>query len=108
LRPFIEFSEQAAAGRRLMVVTHSSIIPPGYASTTETANFLVMKLGGRPRAVQARAADPMGLERVSGYSKGSFHVRGFAGNDTLDHCAQIGLFRDILKVHVQPRWRASR
>jgi len=105
LRPFMDFSEEAAAGRRLMVVTHSSIIPPGYASTTETANFLVMKLGGRPRPQQPRASDPMGLERISGYSRGNFHVRGFSGNDTLDHCAQIGLYRDVLKVHVQPRWR---
>jgi hypothetical protein len=107
LKPFLEFSELAASGRRLMVVTHSSIIPPGYASTTETANFLVMKLGGRPARSQPRASDPMGLELISRYSRGGFHVRGFSGNDTLDHCAQIGLFRDVLKVHVQPRWRAS-
>lgn len=106
LKPFMEFSALAASGRRLMVVTHSSIIPPGYASTTETANFLVMKLGGRPVRSQPRASDPMGLELISRYSRGGFHVRGFAGNDTLDHCAQIGFFRDVLKVHVQPRWRA--
>jgi hypothetical protein len=67
-----------------------------------------MKLGGRPRPVRPRASDPMGLERISGYSRGGFYVRGFSGNDTLDHCAQIGLYRDVLKVYVQPRWRATR
>ncbi|MFZ5897268.1 MAG: hypothetical protein ACOY0T_39785 [Myxococcota bacterium] len=108
LKPFLEFSARAADGERLMVVTHSSIIPPGYASTTETANFLISKLGGRPMRTQPRASDPMGLELISRYSRGSFHVRGFAGNDTLDHCAQIGLFRDVLKVHVLPRWKSRR
>lgn len=104
LMPFIEFSREAAAGRRLMVVTHSSIIPPGYASTTETMNYLVLKLGGHPHKAQPRASDPMGLELISRYSRGNFHMRGFAGNDKMDHCAHIGLFRDVLKQHVRPRW----
>lgn len=108
LKPFLEFSARAAERDRLMVVTHSSIIPPGYASTTETANFLISKLGGHPTKTQPRASDPMGLELISRYTRGYFHVRGFAGNDTLDHCAQIGLFRDVLKVHVLPRWKSRR
>ena len=50
----------------------------------------------------------MGLESVSRYTRGNFHVRGFAGNGRMDHCAQIGLYRDVLKVHIQPRWRSPR
>ena len=34
--------EGAKAGEKLMFVSHSSIIPPGYASTTETANWPIM------------------------------------------------------------------
>jgi hypothetical protein len=108
LRPFIEFARRAADNRKLMIVTHSSIIPPGYASTTETANFLVAKLGGRPQRARTRAGDPMGLELISRYSRGSFHMRGFSGNDTLDHCAHLGLYRDILKTHIAPRWQSPR
>jgi hypothetical protein len=110
LRPFIQFAAQAAAGRKLMIVTHSSIIPPGYASTTETANYLIHKLGGKAQATRPRPSDPLGLELISRYSRGTFHVRGFAGNDKLDHCAHVGLLRDVLKVHVRPRWssRAAR
>lgn len=108
LRPFVRFAEQAAAGRKLMVVTHSSIIPPGYASTTETANFLVHMVGGKPQRARPRPSDPMGLELISRYSRGTFHVRGFAGNDKLDHCAHLGLYRDVLKVHVRPRWSSTR
>jgi LysM repeat protein len=108
LRPFIEYARQAAARDKLMFVSHSSIIPPGYASTTETANLLIAQLGGRPRRVAPRRGDPMGLDLVSRYTQGNFHVRGYAGNDTLDHCAHLGLYRDILQVHVKPRWRSPR
>jgi hypothetical protein len=108
LEPFIEFARLAAHGKRLMFVSHSSIIPPGYASTTETANFLIHELGGSPHATRPRKGDPMGLDLISRYTEESFYVRGFRGNDKLDHCAHIGLFRDVLTVHVKPRWNSPR
>jgi hypothetical protein len=108
LAPFIEFARLAAAGKKLMFVSHSSIIPPGYASTTETANFLIDQVGGRPVRARARGGDPMGLELISQYSRGGFHVRGFSGNGKLDHCSQIGLYRDVLRIHVKPRWKSPR
>jgi hypothetical protein len=108
LEPFVWFAHQAAEGKRLMVVTHSSIIPPGYASTTETAHYLINELGGHSHSAKPRATDPMGLELVSRYDQGGFHVRGYAGNAELDHCAQVGLYRDVLKVHLLPRWKPPR
>lgn len=108
LEPFIDFGRRAARGQRFMFVSHSSIIPPGYASTTETANFLVHELGGKPRATKPRSGDPMGLDLIARYTLDSFHVRGYGGNDKMDHCAHIGLFRDVLKVHVKPRWQSPR
>jgi hypothetical protein len=108
LEPFVRFAHEAADGKRLMVVSHSSIIPPGYASTTETANFLINEVGGHPQRARARASDPMGLELIQRYDQGGFHVRGYAGNAELDHCAQVGLYRDILKVHLIPRWNPPR
>jgi LysM repeat protein len=108
IKPFVDFAQRAARGEKLMFVSHSSIIPPGYASTTETANFLIWKLGGKPTRTKPRGNDPMGLDLISRYSKGKFHVRGYAGNDKMDHCAHIGLYRDVLKVHVMPRWNSPR
>jgi LysM repeat protein len=108
LEPFVRFAREARARRKLMFVSHSSIVPPGYASTTETANYLIYKLGGRPRKARPRAGDPWGLELISRYSRGNFHVRGYRGNDKMDHCAHIGLYRDVLKVHVKPRWGSPR
>ncbi len=104
LAPFIAFAERAAAGDKHMFISHSSIIPPGYASSTETANLLLHQLGGRPSPAFPRQGDPMGLELIQRFSRQNLEVRGFAGNDKMDHCAHIGLFRDILAVHVKRRW----
>jgi hypothetical protein len=108
LGPFIHFARAAATGEKFMFVSHSSIIPPGYASTTETAQLLIAKVGGKPRPATPRASDPMGLELIGRYDRGNFHVRGYSGNGKLDHCAQIGLYRDVLGVHIKPRWRSPR
>ncbi|HEY3497648.1 MAG TPA: hypothetical protein VGK73_23280 [Polyangiaceae bacterium] len=105
LEPFVRFARQAAAGKRLMVVSHSSIVPPGYASTTETANYLIQELGGNPRKASPRASDPLGLVLTSRFDRGDFHVRGYAGKAEPDHCAHLGLLQDILKVHLAPRWK---
>lgn len=99
---FVERARAAASGHGFMFLSHSSIVPPGYASTTEVARYVVGELGGRERS--ARRHDVLGLELLSRYDRGNFHVRGYAGNDKPDHCAQIGLFADVLKVHVLPRW----
>jgi hypothetical protein len=45
-----------------------------------------------------------GTHAVNGVQIAHFVVRGYAGNDKPDHCAQIGLIADVLKVHVFPRW----
>lgn len=108
LAPFIDFARAAATGEKFMFVSHSSIIPPGYASTTETAHLLIAKVGGKPARARARASDPMGLELIGRFDKKNFHVRGYSGNGKLDHCAQIGLYRDILRVHIKPRWHSPR
>jgi hypothetical protein len=108
LKPFVDFAKLAAERKRFMFVSHSSIIPPGYASTTETSNFLIAKVGGRPRTTKPRSGDPMGLDLNSRFSRGNFHVRGYYGNDKMDHCAHIGLLKDVLKIHVKRRWHSPR
>jgi hypothetical protein len=106
IQPFIDFARRAATGNRFMLVSHSSIIPPGYASTTETANFLIHELGGKPSKAKTRKGDPMGLELIARFDRKGFHVRGFSGNDTMDHCAHLGFFRDVLTSYIRPRWQA--
>jgi hypothetical protein len=92
LKPFVEYAARAARGERFMYVSHSSIDSPNFASTTECAHYLVATLGGKPQPV--RRADRFGLELVESFSRGELHVRGYAGNDKADHCAQLALLRD--------------
>ncbi|MBK6519488.1 MAG: hypothetical protein IPM79_35610 [Polyangiaceae bacterium] len=108
LEPFIEFAKRAKAGKRFMFASHSSIIPPGYASTTETVNYVVHELGGKEKAAKPRASDPMGLELNAKFDAGNFHARGYDGNDKMDHCAHIGLLRDVFKSHLKPRWKTPK
>jgi hypothetical protein len=94
LEPFVRYASRAAAGNGLMIVTHSSIDPPTFASSTETAHYLIDALGGRP--LQVRRDDLLGLELIEAFSRGNFHVRGYAGGGEADHCAHLGLMEDAM------------
>jgi hypothetical protein len=107
LAPFVRFARRAANGDAFMHVSHSSILPPGYASTTETANYLIWQMGGVPEERSARDNDPMGLRLMRAYDKGDFHVEGYTGNGKLDHCAQLGVYREVLKNDVAKRWNLT-
>ena len=107
LAPFVDFAKRAKAGKRFFYFSHSSIIPPGYASTTETAGYLVHALGAKYKASKRRK-DRWGLEQHHKYDAGNVHIRGYDGNDKMDHCAHIGLLRDVLKVHIKRRWKTPK
>ena len=102
LAPFVDYARRAAAGERFMLVTHSSIDPPDFASTTESAHHLLSALGARPQTV--RRNDRFGLELVEFFTRNDFHVRGYAGNDKADHCAQVALLRDAYAA-LGRRWK---
>jgi hypothetical protein len=101
LDPFLKYARLAVAGQRFMFISHSSIDPPAFASTTESAHYLIQRLGGQPEAV--RRQDAFGLELVELFSRGELHVRGYAGNDKADHCAQLALLRDVYRT-LGDRW----
>jgi hypothetical protein len=101
LQPFVDYARRAATGERFFFVSHSSIDPPAFASTTESAHYLIASLGGKPQAV--RRNDALGLELVESFDRGEFHVRGYAGNDKPDHCAQLVLLRDAFSA-LGRRW----
>lgn len=103
LDPFVAFAKRAATGKTFMFMSHSSIIPPGYASTTEVASYVVQKVGGKP--AKAKREDVLGLDMIRKYDKSGFHVRGYDGDDKPDHCAHLGLMAGIMKTHILPRWK---
>jgi hypothetical protein len=105
MKPFVDFAARAAHGERSFFVSHSSIDPPDFASTTECAHYLIASLGGKPQAV--RRADRFGLDLVEYFRQGDFQVRGYAGNDKADHCAQLAVLRDAF-VALGTRWKAQK
>jgi hypothetical protein len=106
LTPFVDFAKRAAAGKTFMYLSHSSIIPPGYASTTEVADYVVHKLRGKLK--KTKRQDLLGLDLIDRFDKGDLHVRGYTGDDKPDHCAHIGLMADVMRVHLTPRWKTPR
>ena len=100
------FAKRAAAKQKFMFMSHSSIIPPGYASTTEVADYVTRQLGGKPK--KANRQDVLGLDMIDRFDKGNFHMRGYTGDDKPDHCAHIGLMTDIVRSHLEPRWKSPK
>ena len=90
---FRAFAVEAAEGRKTFLLTHSAQIPEGYASTTETADFLIQALGpGKVGKLQDWGGS---LKQTRAYTKGRFNVLGFSGKEAADHMNHlrgIGLF----------------
>jgi hypothetical protein len=101
---FVRFAADAAAGKKRMVVTHSEIVPGGYASTTETADHLLGRLG-LERTWAAREG-PMKLRQLSEARKGRLTLVGYAGDTAADHIDQFHALPDILRwIRQAPRRR---
>lgn len=93
LEGLLAFARDAVAGRKAMLVTHSEIFPGTYASTTETADWLLGRLG-LPR-IAVLEWGPVGMQRLSEARAGRFLLYGFAGNtapDHIDHLHGLGTF----------------
>lgn len=84
---FLKFARDAVAGRKQMIVTHSEIFPGTYASTTETADWLIAKLGLKRTPVVKWG--PMQTQQLSEVRAGKFRLLGFAGNTAPDHVDQL-------------------
>jgi hypothetical protein len=95
LQGFLQFARDAAAGRKRMLITHSEIFPGTYASTTETADWLLAELGV-PRKAVVRWG-PMGTQQLSEARSGRFRLLGFAGNSAPDHVDQLHALPELLK-----------
>jgi hypothetical protein len=92
LQAFRDFGELAKQGKKLLAVTHSSIMTDGYASTTECSRFLLQALNV-----------PCDGELVSG-NAGQLSIEGFTGNDKAAHIAQFRQMDSTLLAKLRARW----
>ena len=80
---FADFARAAVRGEKRFLVTHSEIFPGTFASTTETADWLLRALGLRRTRVLSWG--PRGMQQLSEVHAGHFELLGFAGNSAPDH-----------------------
>ena len=95
LQIWLQLARDAMAGRKRAVITHSEIFPGTFASTTETADYILAQLGLKPRPVLKWG--PMGLQQLSEASSGKFLLIGYAGNSAPDHVDQLHSLPVFLK-----------
>ena len=103
IAPFVRFAKDASNGKKAMVITHSAIIPPDYASSTEATSALLTAIGVPTQAVAETNA--RGMEMNMKADKSGLHVRGFRGAGPKDHFKHLYLVGEVLVSYVVPRWK---
>ena len=90
-----QFARTAMRGEKSMLVTHSEIFPGTFASTTETADWMLGALGlQRARVLRW---GPQGMQQLSEVRTGRFGLQGFAGNSAPDHVDHLHGLPDFLR-----------
>jgi hypothetical protein len=91
---FAEFARAAVRGEKRFLVTHSEIFPGTFASTTETADWLLRTLGLRRTPLLLWG--PRGMQQLSEVRAGRFELLGFAGNSAPDHVDHLHAMPEFL------------
>jgi len=92
---FARFARAAQRGEKRFVVSHSEIFPGTFASTTETADWLLLSLGLKRQPVLQWG--PRGMQQLSEVRAGRFELLGFAGNTAPDHIDHLHAMPELLK-----------
>ena len=91
---FLRFAQDAAAGRKTMLISHSQLKPANYAATFETADFLLKSLSLERATTNADWGG--GLHLLSEAGKGGFQLLGFKGETGDDHMAHLRQLSKLL------------
>jgi hypothetical protein len=94
LDAFVRFAQAAIRGEKHFLITHSEIFPGTFASTTETADYLLERLGLRRTPMLKWG--PGGMQQLSEVRAGNFELLGFAGNSAPDHIDHLHGMPDFL------------
>jgi hypothetical protein len=103
LTAFAQLARAAMRGEKRFVVTHSEIFPGTFASTTETADWVLNAIGLRRAAVLRWG--PRGMQQLSETTAGQFHLLGYAGNSAPDHIDQLHAMPEMLAFALGARRR---
>ncbi len=95
LENWVRFAKTAITRQRRMIVTHSEIFPGTFASTTETADYLLSELQLARRPLLRWG--PMRTQQLSEARAGRFLLIGYAGNSAPDHVDQLHSLPEYLE-----------
>ncbi|MDQ2945116.1 MAG: hypothetical protein M3Y27_04110 [Acidobacteriota bacterium] len=95
LQIFIKLARDAMVGKKRVIITHSEIFPGTFASTTETADYILKEVGLHRRPIVKWG--PMKTQELSEVRAGRFLLIGFAGNSAPDHVDQLHSLPEYLK-----------
>ena len=100
LAPFIRFAAEAKEGRKEMIVTHTSIVPPDYASSTEASEALLREV-----SLPSIATDEtmFGMRLSTRAHQRNLHVLGFRGGGPDDHMKHLHAVGDVVRTWISPR-----
>lgn len=90
---FLRFARDAARDTKYLLISHTQLQTVPYASTGETAHYLLTKLGAVSQAVNQTWGG--GLKLLSHHHQGHLEILGFegtTGEDHLRHLRNLGLF----------------
>jgi hypothetical protein len=87
LQVWLQIGRDAMAGKKRLLITHSEIFPGTFASSTETADYLLREWGLRAHGVVKWG--PMKTQILSEVKRGGLLVMGFAGNSAPDHVDEL-------------------
>ncbi len=104
LERFVSLARRASQGKTWFFMSHSSIPTVSFTSTTESAHYLLRRLGYKSVPVKDESKGPLVLtERLD---VGKFRMRGYQGTKKSDHCAQLLVLRQVFS-ELGSRWASD-
>jgi hypothetical protein len=107
LSPFIRFASDASRGEKAMVITHSAIVPPGYASSTEATRTVLNAIDVPSDEAGNRDVGTETMRLSYRADTGNLHVRGYRGQGPRDHFDHLHLVGQVLRSWLVPRWKTD-
>ncbi|MGB9665546.1 MAG: hypothetical protein ACPL25_11610 [Ignavibacteria bacterium] len=96
MKDFLRFARDAVKFKKQLIITHSEIIPDGYSSTTETAQYLIDSTFTE-KVFAERKWDDEFIQKYYAFN-GNFSVYGFYGNTAKDHIQHLYNLPQFLKL----------
>jgi len=102
---FLAFAQAAVAGEKQFFFSHSQILTYTYASTTETADYLIEHVGAA--RVPRSDVNEIGMTYTSTAELGQFAIHGFTGYtapDHVDHIEALYLWLRMIDFSQEPSY----